>query len=207
MNMKEIIWFSSKEKCFFLIPNGSEITLGNYEIVNLFENSKNVNLENIQQYQCTQQQALAHLQNNLKESLHQTKKSWQNLQKFSQLTNTPIDLEEVQKNLKKIFSETTIETQIPKEQITQLMNDLFSGDELEGISQTATNLVKEVFGDISKDIPENPDDLESWANQLHHKFFAKEEAQKQKKITEDIRKSVRDSIAQRLRENGLEPID
>jgi len=188
MNMKEIIWFSSKEKCFFLIPNGSEITLGNYD-------------------QCTQQQALAHLQNHLKESLHQTKKSWQNLQKFSQLTNTPIDLEEVQKNLKKIFSETTIETQIPKEQITQLMNDLFSGVELEGISQTATNLVKEVFGDISKDIPENPDDLESWANQLHHKFFAKEEAQKQKKITEDIRKSVRESIAQRLRENGLEPID
>lgn len=77
------LWKNLSCSCYFLIPNNQELPNGEFVLYTFSNDRKKTNLTAIEAFEITEEEAVAHLQNELHGALEQTKVAFSNLVNFS----------------------------------------------------------------------------------------------------------------------------
>ncbi|WP_143473364.1 hypothetical protein [Flavilitoribacter nigricans] len=150
-------------------------------------------------FQVTEEQVYRILEENWRLALQETKNAWSSLKKFTHLTELENDSEA---GLKELLKEMSDELPVGE---NFSIESLFPETEVQEINQKANDLIKEIMGDVFADLPQDPENLEAWSQDLHRRFFAEEIDRKEKKRQQELKESIGNSIARRLRERGVTP--
>lgn len=204
MNTKTI-WYNQDVKIFFLLPPKFITIVGDKKISDLRGEIKYVNIDHLDLFISTHEQVLDYLKQTWNETVQNAKTAWLELHQFAQLTgNEKPPVLDFGKAFQEAFSKAGVELGRADFKIPDI-ESLFSSEEQTEMVQTISGLLKGIIGDVTADMPQKEEDLEAWAEDLNQKFFSEKLEQKEQERNKETRSSVRDSIAQRLREHGVTP--
>ena len=209
------LWLTQDFKQFFLIPNHTILMSGLDPIYDLQENQKLVSLEAISSYECSQEDAQAHLQALWKTSLESTKQAWIDLYTFSQKTGKEINIAELSEQFKQglqISSPQTQEifntSQALVESITAAANNQenISEAEQKALFKRVFSQLPQLLDQFSKaNLEAAARDPDVWADNLYQQVFGELDKKKHEQRNQRIADEVRESIAEGLRAVGITP--
>lgn len=215
MNEEKTLWYSKENKSFFLVPAPMNFSPGNDELEDMSENTVKTDLQSLQSYTCTQQQAQQHLENKWKESVEESKKAWSQLYRLTELSGRGYDRNKLKKGLL-----DGLEQQGPgvkqafehgKAAVEELLKAVEAGEP--GSAEEEQNIFKKLIkqmpglGDLmgEEELNKAAADPDAWAKKLQEQFITPAEKARMKEKEDKLAAEIRESIAAGLRKAGIKP--
>ncbi|MEM9214093.1 MAG: hypothetical protein AAGD25_07065 [Cyanobacteria bacterium P01_F01_bin.150] len=186
------------------------------EPIHDFQNKRKlVSFEEISSYECSQEEAQAHLQTLWKGSLESTKQAWLNLYTFSQKTGQEINIAELSNHFKEGLQMAGPQVQEIFDMSQAFVESITTAvDSQENLSEVdQKDLFKRVFSQLPQlldqfseaNLEAAAQDPDAWADNLYQRVFGEFDKKKHEQRNQRLADEVRESIAEGLRSVGMTP--
>ena len=205
---------------FYMIPDDFMLSEGEYKISTMSGNEKCVDKTSVEAFKVSRKEAKDFLEQQLKQSVDQTKKAFLKLRNFSSETgdretteeefSQASGIENLVQSLTELMPGAKIEEALEKGKsleeglgaIKGKVKAYLESEEAEASFKSIAEKLRAIAGRLEKG--GKADDLTSFISDLGKDLFSEEQEDK-KEQEERIARSVQDSISSALKDSGFEP--